>query len=146
MADLTNAQVEALKAHAAAKQALDLAKEAEMNARNAAVLAFFPNGHVPKGTHNFELGGGFVAKFVGKLNFKVDLAAGKKAISDLIQHGPKGQFIAERLFKWSLDISVGEYGKLAESEPELFRLALPAITSSPGTPTIEIAKSARASS
>jgi hypothetical protein len=117
------------------KRALDAAKEAESAARTAAVMAFFPNGHVPKGTNNFDLGDSWEAKFTGVLNFKVDDAAAKVAVQALYSQGEKGAFVADRLFRWEPKLSVTEYTKLP---PEYLPLVLPAITSSPGTPQLEI--------
>jgi hypothetical protein len=132
---LTIEQSNALRVWDEAKRKLDAAKEAEMEARTAAVNLFFPNGHVPKGTNNFDLGDGWEAKFTGVLNFKVDDAAAKVAVQALASQGEKGALVAERLFRWEPKLSVTEYNQLP---PEFMPLVLPAITSSPGTPQLEI--------
>lgn len=141
-APITAEQETVLAAWQSADHQLHAAKERESAARDALVKAFYPNGYVPKGTNNFDIGQGYVVKIVGKINYTVDGEAANLAVSALRQHSPEGQFIAERLFHWKPDLSVSEYDKIID-KPDLMRLVLPAITSKPGTPSVEIVQPKR---
>lgn len=131
----TDAQNVAILEHQNAAKALAHAKEAEATLRQKVCDAFYPNGHVPKGTNNIELGNGYTLQIVGKLNFTVDSAAVPGVQSVLEAAGETASFIGSRLFKQKYELSITEYNKLP---PNLLPLVLPAIISKPGTPTVEV--------
>lgn len=125
----------AILEHQNATLALANAKADEAAKRQKVCDMFFPNGHVPKGTNNIDLGGGYTLQIVGKLNFTVDSEAVPKVKATLAAAGEIAAYIGNQLFKTKYDLSVTEYNKLS---PELLPLVLPAITSKPGTPTVEV--------
>jgi hypothetical protein len=131
----TTEQDLAILQHQQAQTTLALAKEDESIKRQKVCDLFFPNGHVPKGTNNIELGNGYVLKIVGKLNFTVDAKEVDAVKLALSQQGEVAAFIGEKLFKHSYELSVTQYNDLP---PNLRPLVLPAVSSKPGTPTVEV--------
>lgn len=143
---------EALMKWDAAKKALEVAKETEMEARKLAFALGF-GADAKEGTNTRELGNGYELKGVKKLNYKLKAPADYSgdtvdAVDDCIERfgriSNEGEFIAERLFKFSVDMSVSEYRKLVEeaeySAPKKAMLAelnkILEITE--GAPTLEI--------
>lgn len=143
---------EALLKWDSAKKALDAAKEAEMEARKLAFSLGF-GAEAKEGTNTRELGNGYELKGVKKLNYKLKAPEGYSgdtvdAVDDCVERfsriSNEGEFIAERLFKYSVDMSVSEYRKLCEeaeySAPKKAMLAelnkILEITE--GAPTLEI--------
>lgn len=135
----------------AAKEALEAAKEAEMNLRKLAFsLGFGVNAQ--EGTNTVELGNGYQLKGVKKLNYK--LVSPKEdvtvldAVDDCIERfvhiSNEGSFIADRLFKWSVDLSKTEYNRLeveATTDPikkKLLDEANKVILITEAAPTLEI--------
>lgn len=109
-----------LMMHQASKQAITDAQADEMELRKLVVALFV---EAPKeGMNNVDLGNGFTLKAGIKFNYNLRCPAGKKdvieAVDDVIdrfaQLDNEGPFIAERLFKWKVDMSVAEYRKLVE--------------------------------
>lgn len=124
------------------KKALEVAKEKEMEQRKAVVaFAFDPNKE--SGTERIELGNGYQAKAVKKVNYgfvktedgKLNKAAIDKALSKIEKTGPAGELIAERLVKWTPDLSLTEYKQLPE---KLKSIIDEVIVTSEGAPTLEI--------
>ena len=124
------------------KKALEVAKEKEMEQREAVVaFAFDPNKE--SGTERIELGNGYQAKAVKKVNYgfvktedgKLNKAAIDKALSKIEKTGPAGELIAERLVKWTPDLSLTEYKQLPE---KLKSIIDEVIVTSEGAPTLEI--------
>jgi len=132
----------------AAKTTLDAAKEAEMTLRKLYVaLASDPTKE--KGTENIALGNGYKAKVVKKVTFgfikgaddKTDWEAVMTAQDEMEKTGNEGAFIAERLFKWSAELSVSEYNKLDTTNPShaaIKKIADRVIVTKSGAPTLEI--------
>lgn len=124
------------------RQTLEIAKEREIEARTAAVEFAFDQA-VLKGTERIELGGGFIAKAVKKLNYsfvknddgKVNRNAIEKALLKIEKEGAAGELIADRLVKWNPDLSLSEYNLLSEKHKKIIDEVI--ITTS-GTPTLEI--------
>lgn len=126
----------------AKKAALEVAKENEIAARKLAVLMM----HDPAKsgtTENVELGGGYKAKMKVPVNYgfikredgKTDKARIEKALSKIEKTGEAGELIAERLIKWTPELSLTEYKAL----PDNFRKIInDVIITSEGTPTLEI--------
>lgn len=130
-----------LKAWEASKLALEVAKETEMKLRKEAVNFAFDQTK-ESGTERIELGGGWQAKAVKKVNYgwvkngeKVD----KHKIDDVLDMIEKtvenGGLIAERLVKWTPDLSLTEYKLLPEAAKALIDTV---IITSDGAPTLEI--------
>lgn len=126
----------------AKKAALEVAKENEIAARKLAVLMM----HDPAKsgtTENVELGGGYKAKMKVPVNYgfikrddgKTDKARIEKALARIEKTGEAGELIAERLIKWTPELSLTEYKAL----PDNFRKIInDVIITSEGTPTLEI--------
>lgn len=110
-----------------AKDAVDAAKEYEMDLRKYISNREFPDAK--EGTNNKELGNGYKLKTVKKLNYNLKAPVDYKgstvdAVDDCIDNISKilpneGPFITERLFNWKVDLSISEYRKLQE-ESETF--------------------------
>lgn len=104
----------------ASKTALATAKETEMSLRKLAVSLGFSEPN--EGTNTLELGNGYELKAVVKYNYKLkspDARDTVQAVDDtidaFIRIAPnEGSFIAERLFKWKVDLSLSEYRNLVE--------------------------------
>ena len=132
-----------------AKATLDAAKEAEMSLRKLYV-AIASDPTKQKGTENLALGNGYKAKVVKKINYgfvknadnKVDVDKIHDAQDAIEKLGNEGAFLADRLIKWSAELSVSEYNKLEpESNPthKAVKAALDkVIVTSEGAPTLEI--------
>ena len=125
-----------------AKEALEKAKEAEMFLRKKVVdFAFDPNKQ--SGTENVDLGNGYKLKAVKKLNYgfiknaenKLDKAAIDKALAKIEKDGAVGELIAERLVKWTPDLSLSEYKLLSDKHKAIIDSV---IVTSDGSPTLEI--------
>lgn len=126
-----------------AKQAaLAAAKEAEMTARKLAVM--FMHDPAKSGTtENVELGGGYKAKmkvpvnygFVKREDGKTDKARIEKALSKIEKDGEAGELIAERLIKWTPELSLTEYKQLSDKYRKIID---DVVITSEGTPTLEI--------
>ena len=126
----------------AKKAALEVAKEAEMDARKLAVM-FMHDPSKSGTTENVELGGGYKATmkvpvrygFIQNADGKTDKARIEKALSKIEKTGQAGELIAERLIKWTPELSLTEYKQL----PDNFKKIIDdVIVTSEGTPTLEI--------
>lgn len=125
-----------------AKEALEIAKEAELKARNAAVELMADPEKVGK-TDNVELGNGYKAKikiplrygFIQDSDGKLDKSRIDKALSKIEKDGAAGELIAERLVKWIPALSLTEYNQLS---PKHLAIINEVIVTSEGTPTLEI--------
>mgnify|MGYP001561094370 CR=1 FL=1 len=124
------------------KTALEVAKEKEMQLRKKVVdFAFDQNKQ--SGTERIELGNGWQAKAVKKVNYgwiksgdKVDKAAIDKALAKIEKlGGAVGELIAERLVKWTPDLSLTEYKQLDEKYKKIIDEV---IVTSDGAPTLEV--------
>lgn len=126
----------------ASKEALEKAKELEMQLRKQVVdFAFDPNKQ--SGTENVELGNGYKLKAVKTLRYgfiknaenKLDKAAIDKALAKIEKDGAVGELIAERLVKWTPDLSLSEYKLLNEKHKAIIDSV---IVTTEGSPTLEI--------
>ncbi len=124
------------------KIALERAKELEMQLRKQIVdFAFDPNKQ--SGTENVELGNGYKLKAVKTLRYsfvknadnKLDKAAIDKALAKIEKDGAVGELIAERLVKWTPDLSLTEYKLLSEKHKLIIDSV---IVTTEGSPTLEI--------
>ena len=123
----------------AAVKALDAAKDAEAALRKEILktaFAFDPEA-LREGTENFELGNGYKLKAVFKIsrNLNNENEAVDKVLSKIEKTGPAGELIAERLVKWTPDLSLTEYKQLPE---KLKSIIDEVIVTSEGAPTLEI--------
>lgn len=126
----------------AKKDALEVAKEQELSARKASVM-FMHDPSKSGTTENVDLGGGYkvVMKVPVRYGFiqneagRVDKVRIEKALSKIEKDGEVGELIAERLVKWTPELSLTEYKQL----PEKYRKIIDdVIITSDGTPTLEI--------
>lgn len=127
----------------AQKVALEVAKEKEMTARKAVVdFAFDPNK--TSGTERVELGNGYVAKAVKKINYGwIKDESGKlnkKLIDRALEKiekigGAVGELVAERLVKWEPSLSLTEYKQL---DDKFKKVIDEVIVTTEGAPTLEI--------
>jgi len=125
------------------KKALEVAKETEMTARKKAVEFSFDQGK-NSGTERIELGNGWQAKAVKKVNYgwvkTEDGKLNKNAIEIALQKietigGQTGELIAERLVKWTPDLSLTEYNLLSQ---EYRAIIDEVIVTTDGAPSLEI--------
>lgn len=125
-----------------AKEALDVAKEQEMAFRKICVDFAFDQDK-QSGTENIDLGAGYKAKAVKKVNYgfvkteegKVNKVAIEKALQKIEKDGAAGLLIAERLVKWTPDLSLTEYKLLSEKHQKIIDEV---IVTTDGSPTLEI--------
>ena len=120
-----------------AKKALDEAKAAEAVLR-VAVIALYPfDEDVREGTQYIDLANGYKLKVVKKQNYKLANKENEtdKALDKLEALGERGKLIAERLVKWSPELSISEYRLLGPDERGIIDEVL---TVSPGLPTVEL--------
>lgn len=125
------------------KKALEVAKEREMSARKLVVdFAFDPNK--VSGTERIDLGNGYQAKAVKKINYgfvkNADGKLDKRAIDRALEKiekvgGAVGELIAERLVKWTPDLSLTEYNQL---DDKFKKIIDEVIVTTDGAPTLEI--------
>lgn len=130
-----------------AKKDLDAAKETEMELRKKFVAVATQADKI-SGTENVDLGNGYKAKTVKKVNYKlgsnVEGVSARDAVDAALQKiealGDEGRFIADRLVKWTADLSVSEYKALDEHPrgAEIKALLSPVLTIDSGAPTLEI--------
>lgn len=124
------------------KQAIEAAKSIEMERRKAFV-AFAGDPDKKSGTERVELENGYQAKIVKKLNYgfiknkedKTDKDAIENALQKIEAEGPVGELIAERLIKWTPDLSLTEYKQLSESHKAIIDAV---IVVTDAAPTLEI--------
>lgn len=124
-----------------AKAALVAAIEYEMQLRKEVVAESFDSTKL-KGTQNIEIGSGFKLKCVKKENIKVDKDKVNAALDEIEKIGQFGVFIAERVIKFTPDLSLTEWNSLKESSDpnaaKIIALLEPVLEFSPGSPTLEI--------
>jgi hypothetical protein len=103
------------------KKFLEQAKEAELRARKIAFFMGFGED-AKEGTNTEELANGYKLKGVRKFNYKLvapegfesKVGAVDNCIAAFRKISNEGAFIADRIFKWDVDLSVTEYRKLVE--------------------------------
>lgn len=119
----------------AAKEKLDDAKAVEASLRTQCV-DLLKSGEKQEGTEYHDLGNGWRAKMVHKLNFKFDDTEKVEAALDKIEAtGNEGKFIAERLVKFDPRLSLSEYRGL---DPQYRGIIDEVVTITPGLPTLEL--------
>lgn len=132
---MTKKQRELSAAWFTAKETLDAAKAAELELRLKVVKEFFPNG-LSKGVNNCPIDNGFVLKGTGTVNFKID-----EAKVPVVLKMVKEKFkVNVDVFKTKIELKTGDYGKLPDDIKSVIDEAL---TITPGTPQLEIAKPKR---
>lgn len=104
----------------AAVKALAVAKEAEAALRKevlAEAFAFDPEA-LREGTENVELGGGYKLKAVFKITRTLnnENEGVERALAKIEKKGGEvGELIAERLVRWTPELSMTEYKKLPDN-------------------------------
>lgn len=136
-----------LKAWEDSKIVLQTAKDDEARLRVEFVKFAFDSDKL-SGTERIPLHNGYEAKAVKKLNYKFVAPEGikvadavDKALTQIEAIGGEAPFIADRLVKWSADLSLGEYNKLAEAGElgkQIKAIIDGVIETSEGMPTLEI--------
>jgi len=124
------------------KKTLERAKEVEMELRKINV-AFLSDPAKHKGTENVELGGGYKATMVKKINYgfvknadgKIDKHAIDDALDAIEEKIESGKLIAERLIKWTPDLSLTEYNQLPDAAKAIIDKV---IVTTDAAPTLEI--------
>lgn len=123
----------ALLAWQEAAKVLEAAKADEMEKRLKAFGMCFIK---PKeGTNTLTLGNGYELKAEYKFNYSLDKDKVDDALEKIEKLGNEGTFIAERLVKWSPELSISEYRKL---DKQYLDLITPVLTIKPGTPSLKI--------
>lgn len=146
---------EALMKHSELQKQLASLKsdELELRAGVAKILLRDPMAPpVKEGINNIPLGEGWIAKVGVKKNYTLISRDEKKdkltAVDDVMDAmakiGNEGSFIADRIFKFTVDISTGEYHKLEEAaktsadSKKLLDLVNTVLEIKDATPTLEI--------
>lgn len=129
------------------KRKLEQAKADEMELRKKVVAFNFDHNKL-EGTERVELANGYQLKAVKKLNYKLVspfenmtvVDAVDAALTELESFGPEGKFIAERVVKWSCDLSLSEYRKLDEiPNGDKYKAIIDKVVATDeGAPTLEI--------
>ena len=126
-----------------AQAGLAAAKESELKARTAAV-DFMRDPAKAGTTENVDLGNGYKATMKTPIRYgfvkaadgvKVNKVAIEKALQKIEKDGEVGELIAERLIKWTPDLSLTEYKLLSPKHKGIIDEVL---VTSEGTPTLEI--------
>lgn len=133
------------------KVGLAIAKEAEMEARKQVTATLFPEPK--KGTQRYPLANGHSIKLVYTLRptlgnkdlideqgVKVPVRQQVQDVEDkIIALGPLAAMLAERLIKWTPELSLSEFDKLDRSDPvqaEIATLIEDILTITPGSPAL----------
>lgn len=123
-----------------AAEQLEQCKLAEQVYRKAVFEMKFPDAK--EGTQRVELGNGYYLKAVYPLNYnlsKDNTEAAQDAIGKL---SPKADVIADRLVRWTPELSVKEYRLLmadtTEEGKQIQTLLSTVLTITPGMPRLEI--------
>lgn len=130
-----------------AQIALAAAKEKEMELRKVCVALGFDTDKT--GTQHHDLGGGYDAKAVVKMNWgfvktpdgtKVDKRRIESVLSKIEATGPVGELIANDLVKWTPDLSLTTYNKLLQNEATIAFKAMidEVIVKTNAAPTLDI--------
>lgn len=132
------------------KEQIAVAVADEMELRKLSVSTLIPKP--VEGTNNVPLGNGFVAKAVVKFNYSLKAPEGvadtvtavDNTIDAFRRISNEGVFIADRLFKWTVDISLTEYRLLVEkaktdaTAAKLLAELNKVLEIKPAAPTLEI--------
>lgn len=116
---------------------LKAAKDLEMLLRKAVVTAFPFDIDVKEGTQRIPLANGYELKVVKKQNYNLNNKEGAtdKALTLFEQSSPEAAFIADRLVKWSPELSITEYRLLTPAQLKYFENVL---TITDGAPALEL--------
>lgn len=123
-----------------AKTAAAAAIEMERSLRAQMVGSFFPNfATLERGTHNFDLGNGYTLKYVKKVQFDVakDVDVVDNMLDRLAKSGNSGAFQAERIVKWSAELSLSAYKELTATEKAIVDSV---VTTKDATPSLELSE------
>lgn len=116
---------------------LAAAKQDEVSRRNAIVAMCFPNP--TEGTNNLVLGNGYTLKCVVKYNYTMDKDNAKveAALEAIERLGDEGKFLADRIVRWTPELSVTEYRELGTKyKAEIDKV----LTIKPGQSSLELAE------
>lgn len=143
MGDYVAERDKTLMAWETSKKEVEAAKEKEMQLRKKAVALMHDPSRTGS-TENVDLGGGWKAtfkvpvkySFVKNVDGKTDKAKIERALSKIEKDGEAGELVAERLVKWTPELSLTEYKQLPEKYLKIINEVLE--TSTDGAPTLEI--------
>jgi hypothetical protein len=126
-----------------AKDDLDRAKGLEAKLRTAVFELKFPNAK--EGTQREPLGNGYFVKAVYPMNYTLDKERTEKALDDIAALGPKAEFIADRIAKWTPELVIKEWREIcnaaAGGDPDAIKIKAfvdGVLTIKPGMPQLEI--------
>jgi len=133
-----------LMKHIELKQAIETAKEQEMELRKYIVSRAFPDKH--EGMNTKELGAGYQLKAAVKYNYNLaDNDTVEATLEKLSGMGAAGSAIADRLVSWKPAFLLSEYRQLCEDKDKGSQFASTALsvigemlTISEGAPTLEV--------
>lgn len=118
-----------------AKEALEAAKETEMEKRKAVVACF---DLTKEGVNTIDLGKGYALKVTQPYNYTLkdtEKLSVDDALDKIEKAGNEGKFIVDRLVKFEPKLSVGEYRKLS---PQYRGIIDEVLTVKPGSPQVEL--------
>ena len=127
------------------KEELDRCKQSEMALRRAVFELKFPTP--TEGTQRTPLGNGWNIKAVYGYNYKLENKQDETeiALEAMTKIGPKAEFVADRLVKWSPEMSVKEYREVvaaaAAGDPDMVALKAlldSVLTITPAAPSLEL--------
>lgn len=123
-------------------------RERDLRAELAQLLFQEPT----EGTNTYDLGGGYSVKLSHSFTYNICKEPGKRITHDVYVDkvdtlqsaveatGPEGKLLAERLFKWTPELSVTEFKKLDDSQPVqalIKTLITQQLTTKPDSPKLE---------
>ena len=123
-----------------AKKALESAKALEMQLRQEVLEDFYDfagDSDLREGTENLELANGYKLKATFKVSRKLENKQGEtsKALLAIAEKFEGGKLYADRLVKWSPDLSVSEYKKIPA---EIRAVIDECVTCKASAPSLEI--------
>lgn len=115
-------------------------KQKEVGIREEVVRRLF--AEKPTGTHNYDLGKGYILKCVKKETYTPivkktlpDDVTITEALQKIRTLGNEGSFIADRIVKWKPELSLTEFKQAPDN---IKNLILDAIVIKPAMPTLEV--------
>lgn len=118
----------------------------ELELRKALFATMFPNAH--EGMNTVPLGNGWELKGDYKFNYNLDRKAIDGVLDKIEALGERGKLIAERLVKFSPELSLTEYRKISgtdatDQDKVIASLINTVLTVKPGTPALEVKEPAK---
>lgn len=120
-----------------AKDVLDAAKDEEMRLRKELVASSgMFDSNKQSGTQTFQLGNGWAVKAIKKINYNIETGDNlATAINEISALGEVSKYKAEKLVKFTPELSLTTYKELTAEEKAIIDRVL---TTSPGSPSLEL--------